>query len=101
MSPRSTTPCKKTTSRSSPLPPPRKPTNAARRTSLFHLALFTKRVCDLFSPVRKVIERLRVRRIEMQRRDGNGPGRNCRVIRIRLNVLVDSLFEQPEVTAAP
>src|SRR6266481_1286581 len=48
-----------------------------------------------------MIQRLRVRGIKVQRRDGNGPGKNRRVIRVRLNVSVDSLFEQPEVTAAP
>src|SRR5260370_41468842 len=71
----------------------------ARNLSFFPLVLFTKCGSDGRGPVRKMVERFRVRGIEMQRRDGNGAGKNRGVIRVRLHVLVDSLFEEPEITA--
>src|SRR5207237_9662917 len=54
---------------------------------------------DGLGPVGEVIKRLGVRGIEMQRRDRHRAGKNRRVIRVRLNLLVDALLEQPEITA--
>src|SRR5437016_13630046 len=62
-------------------------------------ALFMERRCYRRGPVGQVIERFGVRGVEVQRGDGNGSGKNRRVIRIRLNVPIDSLLKQPEITA--
>src|SRR6267143_4125401 len=53
---------------------------------------------DRRGPVRKMIERFCVRGVEVQRSDGDGSGKNRRVIRVRLHILVDSLLEQPKIT---
>src|SRR5260370_22144852 len=50
-------------------------------------------------PVGKMVERFGVRGIEVQRRDGNSAGKNRGVVRVWLDVSVDSLFEEPEITA--
>src|SRR5260370_38854038 len=57
-----------------------------------------KRGGDGRGPVRKMIERFRVRRIEEQWRDGNGAGKDRGVIRVWLHVLIDFLLEEPEIT---
>ena len=46
-----------------------------------------------------MIERFCVRGVEVQRGDGDGGGKNRGVIRVRLHVLIDSLLEQPKITA--
>src|SRR6267154_2309353 len=66
--------------------------------SLVILAM--KRGGDGRGPVRKMIERLRVGRIEVQWCDGNGAGKNSGVVRVCLHVLIDFLLEEPEITAA-
>src|SRR5882724_2572032 len=57
-----------------------------------------KRRRQRLSPMRKVIQRFRMRRIEVQRRNRNRPGENRRVIRVRLHVTIDLLLGQPEIT---
>src|SRR5260370_40260657 len=63
-------------------------------------SLAAKRRGDWRGPVREGIERFCVGGVEVQRRDGDGAGKNRRVIRIRLHVLIDSLLEKPKITAA-
>src|SRR5271168_3212398 len=64
---------------------------------LWPILLLPRRLRQTLRPVRKMLERGRVRVIHLERRDGNGPVANGSVIGVGLDSFGELLLAQPEI----